>query len=156
MSLMSASQPTQRFRSSVLGIAGNRGLLGNSVTDFVRSCCDRNRDLIQKLEQRVNYVDNDMGSKFKDNFKRIDDVLDGFEARLDELEIKRDAQERDVDKLDDKNIALSDKTTAIFNSMMSLSDNILELILVGFLNSGITVGRFNIDQDVNGDLRVTD
>ena len=46
-----------------VGLGGNLGNLG-----VTRTCCERNRDNIRRLEKRLDFVENDMGDRFKDNF----------------------------------------------------------------------------------------
>ena len=86
--------------------------VGGSLSDFglTRTCCERNRDNIRRLEKRLDFVRNDMGDRFKDEFDQIDDVLDDFERRIDDLELRREANVRDVFELDDRVIRLDSDT----------------------------------------------
>ena len=73
------------------GLFTNVGVGGlGSSAGIIQSCCERNRDSIRRLEKRIDFVENDMGNRFKDEFDQIDDVLDDFQRRIDDLELRKD------------------------------------------------------------------
>ena len=73
--------------TGVVGIGGNGMGVGNGAVT-VRTCCDRNRDKIAQLDDKISFVENDMGDRFSDDFDRIDTLLNDVERRIDELEIR--------------------------------------------------------------------
>ena len=97
-----------------------------------------------------------MGDRFREDFEQIDDILDSFDRRLDDLELRAASNLKNIVDLDDRAIELNDITQTSLNRVGDLPANILEEIMVKIIDSGLQIGRWVLDADVNGDFRVAD
>ena len=85
-----------------------------------------------------------MGNKFKDEFNQIDDVLDDFEKRLDELEILSESNLRDIKKLDARSIEYTDLVKNTMEDIENVHDNIINRIKFNIITNGLRIGRWTI------------
>ena len=97
-----------------------------------------------------------MGDRFKDQFDQIDDVLDDFQRRIDDLELRREANVRDIFEIDDRVIRLDAATNQALSRVPDIATNILQAILIQILEGGLTIGRWILSEDSSGDFRITD
>ena len=100
--------------------------------------------MIKLLRSRLTNVENDMGNKFKDEFNQIDDVLDDFEKRLDELEILSESNLRDIKKLDARSIEYTDLVKNTMEDIENVHDNIINRIKFNIITNGLRIGRWTI------------
>ena len=56
--------------------------------------------------------------------------------------------------MDNKAIELTDITNNALNRISDLPKNILQEVLIKIMDSGLNIGRWVMDDDINGDFRI--